>query len=295
MTALTLLLLLQQPPDPAKVEVKTHRLAGSVSMIEGAGGNIGVSVGEDGVFVIDDQFAPLAPKIKAAIALLSPRPLRFLINTHWHGDHTGGNQAMAQAGALIVAQDNVRKRLSTTQNLEAFHRTVPPAPAQALPVVTFSEEVTFYLNGDTVHVMHVPAAHTDGDAIIHFQKANVIHMGDTFFNGAYPVIDYSSGGTVDGVLLAQEKVLGMIDANTKLIPGHGPVGDRAALQAAHDLLKQARDRVAKLRAQGKTLEQTIAARPTAEWDAKWATPFVKPEVLVTMIYETLPKRPGARK
>src|SRR4051812_39904363 len=209
-----------QMPDLSKVEIKTHPVAGSVSMLEGAGGNIGVSAGDDGVFVIDDEFAPLAPKIKAAIAKISPKPLRFVCNTHWHGDHTGSNEQMAGYGALIVAHDNVRKRLGTEQVVEMMGgRKVPPSPEKALPVITFNDEVTFHLNGDEIHVVHVANAHTDGDAIVHFKKANVVHMGDTFINGFYPVIDFSTGGTIDGYLAAQEKVLAMIDANTRLIPG----------------------------------------------------------------------------
>ncbi len=277
-----------QMPDLAKVEIKSHPVAGSVTMLEGAGGNIGVSAGDDGVFVIDDQFAPLAPKIKAAIAKISPKPLRFVFNTHWHGDHTGSNEAMTGLGALIVAHDNVRKRMSVEQVMEAFGgRKIPPSAPRALPVVTFSDEVTFHLNGDEIHVFHVANAHTDGDAIVHFKKANVVHMGDTFINGSYPVIDFSTGGTIDGLIAAEEKVLAMVDADTKIIPGHGPIGDKAALAKTHDLIKEWRDAVAKAGA-GKTLEQTLAAKPTAKWDAQYANPFISGDLLTTMIYKTLP-------
>jgi glyoxylase-like metal-dependent hydrolase (beta-lactamase superfamily II) len=284
-----------QLPDPAKTEIKTTPVAGSVSMLEGAGGNIGVSAGDDGVFVIDDQFAPMAPKIKAAVAKISPKPLRFIFNTHWHGDHTGANEAMSGSGALIVAHDNVRKRMSVEQVMEAFGgRKVPPSPRNALPVVTFNDEVTFHLNGDEIHVFHVASAHTDGDAIVHFKKANVVHMGDTFINGHYPVIDFSTGGTIDGYLAAQEKVLSLVDAATLIIPGHGPLGDKAALQKTHDFIKDLRDAVAKAAA-GKTLEETIAAKPTAKWDAQFSSSFMKPEVIVTMIYKTLPPPKQTRK
>jgi cyclase len=283
--------------DPAKIDIKTTPVAGSVSMLQGAGGNIGVSVGDDGMFVIDDEYAPLAPKIKAALAKLSPKPLRFVFNTHWHGDHTGSNEAMAGAGALILAHDNARKRMTAEQVLEAFGgMRVPPAPEKALPVVTFNDEVTFHLNGDEIHVVHVPAAHTDGDAVVHFLKANVVHMGDTFINGGYPVIDFSTGGTIDGYLAAQEKVLALIGPDTKLIPGHGPLGDKATLQKTHDMIKGVRDAVAKAAAGGKTLEQVQAAKPTAAWDAEWAKGFIKPEMIVTMVYKTLPKaKPAAGK
>jgi glyoxylase-like metal-dependent hydrolase (beta-lactamase superfamily II) len=278
----------QHGPDPEKANIKATPVAGSVTMLEGAGGNIGVSGGDDGVFVIDDQFAPLAPKIKAAIAQISQKPLRFIFNTHWHGDHTGGNEALAGAGALIVAHDNVRKRMSTEQLVEMMGgKKIPPSPPKALPVVTFNDEVTFHLNGDEIHVFHVANAHTDGDAIVHFKKANVVHMGDIFIHGGYPVIDFSTGGSIDGYLAAQEKVLSVIDGNTRLIPGHGPLGDKAALQKTHDMIKQVRDAVAKAAAGGKTLDQVKAAKPTAKWDAEWGKGFVNGDLVTTMIYKTL--------
>jgi glyoxylase-like metal-dependent hydrolase (beta-lactamase superfamily II) len=281
----------QQPPDPDKVEVKTTAVAGSVSMLEGEGGNIGVSVGDDGVFIVDDEFAVLAPKIKAALARLSPKPVRFVFNTHWHGDHTGANEAMATAGAIIVAHDNVRKRLSTAQFMEFLNQVVPPSPPKALPVITFNDEVSFHLNGDDIHVLHVPNAHTDGDAIVYFTKADVVHMGDVFFtNGSYPLIDFSTGGTIDGYIAALEKMLGVIGQKTKIIPGHGHLSDKAALQRTHDMVKDIRDAVAKLAAGGKSLAQVIAAHPTARWDAEWGHGYIKPEMFVTMIYKTLPKK-----
>ena len=291
-------ILLLQFGDLTKVQIKTTKVAGSVSMLEGAGGNIGVTAGADGVFIIDDEFAPLAPKIKAAIAAISKQPLKFIFNTHWHGDHTGGNEVMSGNGALIVAHDNVRKRMSTEQVSELMKMfggpgTVPASPAKALPVITFSEDTTFFLNGDEIHIFHVPAAHTDGDAIIHFKKANVMHAGDVFINGAYPVIDYGSGGTIDGYIAAQEKLLSVVDDTTKIIPGHGPLADKAALQKAHDMIVAARAAIAKASQGGKkTLEQVIAAKPTAEWDAQWGT-FIKPEMFVTMVYKSLPAaKPG---
>jgi cyclase len=277
-----------QMPDFSKVEIKAHPVAGSVSMLEGAGGNIGVSAGDDGVFIVDDQFAPLSAKIKAAIARISTRPLRFVLNTHWHSDHTGGNEPLSGAGALVVAHDNVRKRMSVEQVLEALGRTVPPSPPKALPVVTFTDEVTFHLNGDEVHVFHVAPAHTDGDSIVHFKKANVVHTGDCFVNGQYPVIDYSSGGSIDGLLAAQEKLLARVNGDTKIIPGHGAVADKATLQKTHDMIKEIRDAVAKAAAGGKTLDQIIAAKPSAKFDADFGKGFVKPDLLVTMIYKTLP-------
>lgn len=276
-----------QTPDPATAAIKSTSLGASVWMLEGVGGNIGVSAGEDGVFVIDDQFAPAAPRIQAAIAQISKRPLRFVFNTHWHGDHTGGNEALAGAGALIVAHDNVRKRMSSEQFVEAFKRTVPASPARALPIVTFAQAVTFHLNGDEIHVFHLGNAHTDGDAVVQFRRANVVHTGDCFVNGSYPSIDYSSGGSIDGYIAAQKKLLSIVGSDTKIIPGHGPLGDKASLQAAHDMIVAARDAVAKAARGGKSLDQVVAAKPTAAWDEKWGTRSIKGDMFVTMIYKTL--------
>ncbi len=272
------------------VTVTTQTLAGSVSMLLGSGGNIAVSVGPDGVLMIDDQFAPLAPKIKAAIAKLSPGAVRFLINTHWHGDHSGGNEVFGRDGALIVAHDNVRNRMGTDQFLKLFNQKVPAAPGIALPVVTFAESVTFHLNGDDIHVIHVANAHTDGDAIIHFAKANVIHMGDTYFNGGYPFIDTGSGGSLVGVIKATESALAMIDDKTKVIPGHGPVGTKADLKTYHDLLVTIRDRINKIIAEGKTVDQVIAAKPLADLDAKYGKGFMGPDMFLRIIYESLSKK-----
>lgn len=274
-------------PDPATTPIKSTALGSSVWMLEGVGGNIGVSGGEDGVFIIDDQFAPSVPKIRAAIAEISKQPLRFVFNTHWHGDHTGGNEQLAGAGALIIAHDNVRKRMSSEQFVEAFKRSVPASPKKALPIVTFSQEVTFHLNGDEIHVFHVDNAHTDGDAIVQFRRANVVHSGDCFVNGSYPSIDYSAGGTIDGYIAAQEKLLSIVGPATKIIPGHGPLGDKASLQAAHDMLVAVRNAVAKAARGGKTLEQVLAAKPTAAWDETWGTRTIKGDMFTAMVFKTL--------
>ncbi len=278
-------LLASAQQDFSKVEIKTTALRDGTHMLTGAGGNIVASVGSDGVFIIDDQFAPLSDKIRAAVGKLSDKPVRFVVNTHWHGDHTGGNENMGKAGAVIVAHDNVRKRMSVEQLL--LGEKIPAAPNAALPVVTFATDLNLHLNGDSVRVQHVAHAHTDGDALVKFERANVLHMGDVYFNGLYPFIDASSGGSIGGLLAAIDSGLALSDAETLVVPGHGPVSNRAELAAYGAMLKGHRDRIAALKAKGKTLAQVIAAKPTASTDDTLGKAFIKPEQLVTFIYETL--------
>lgn len=239
------------------IQVKTIPITTNVYMLQGAGGNIGVSVGSDAVFVIDDQFAPLTKKILAAIAELTPNPVRFVVNTHWHSDHTGGNENLGQAGAIIYAHENVRRRMTAGQFIDALNSRVEPSPPGALPVVTFKDAVTFHINGDSVTTVHVAPAHTDGDVIIHFTKANVIHMGDTFHNAGLPFVDLSSGGSIHGIIAAADKVLAMSNAQTRIIPGHGPLADRARLKMYRDMVVALRDRVRTLISTGKTVEQVL--------------------------------------
>jgi glyoxylase-like metal-dependent hydrolase (beta-lactamase superfamily II) len=276
-----------QDQDFSKVEVKTVPVAGSVSMLQGSGGNIAVLVGPEGVLVVDDEYAPLVPKILTAIGKLSSKPVRFVVNTHWHGDHTGGNAGLGAEGAVIVAQDNVRKRMSTEQFNAFFKRTTPPSPAIALPIVTFAEGVRFYLDGEDIEVTHIGPGHTDGDSTVWFHKANVIHLGDNFFNGLYPFIDGASGGSIDGTVTALEGVLGRIDDQTKVIPGHGPLGTKADLKRFHDMLATVRDRVRQAIRDGKTQDQVLAMKPSAEFDAVWGGGFLKPNDFVTLVYVLL--------
>lgn len=270
-----------QTPDPYRLEP----LRGNLYVLFGQGGNIGVSAGPEGVFLIDDQFAPLIPGILEAIRKVNQGPIRFVLNTHYHGDHTGGNENLGRLGAVIIAHDNVRPRIERDLLTEGKS---PEEVHRALPVITFNDQTSLFLNGEEARAIHIERAHTDGDSIILFAASNVVHMGDLFFNGHYPYIDTEAGGSIDGLLAGLEAGLAKTDADTIVIPGHGPIGNRLDLIAYRDMLKTARDRVAKLKAEGKTLEQTIAAKPTADLDAAWEWPDIPAAELIRAIYESLP-------
>jgi glyoxylase-like metal-dependent hydrolase (beta-lactamase superfamily II) len=269
------------------VEYIPTQLSGTVTMVKGQGGNIAVSAGADGVFIIDDQLKPLTDQLLAAVRKIDDRPIRFVINTHYHGDHVGGNETLGKAGSVIIAHDNIRRRMSTDQFNHFFNDTTPAYPAESLPVVTFNDRVSLHLNGESVAVHHVPRGHTDGDSIVHFPVSNVLHMGDIFFKGLYPYIDLDGGGTIQGMIGAVELALSLADEQTKIIPGHGTLSNRAELQAYHDFLAKARDNVQALVDQGLGLEQAIAAQPTAEWDDTLGGVWIKPEQFVTFIYNSL--------
>ncbi len=271
------------------VEIKTVKLTDSVYMLVGAGGNIGLSIGEDGAFVIDDQYKELSEKILAAIKEISDEPVRFIVNTHWHGDHTGGNENMKKTGAVIVAHENVRKSMSTEHFSKVFNHLQPASPEAALPIVTFTDAMTFHFNGEDVHVFHVDPAHTDGDSIIHFRHANVLHMGDTFFNGMYPYIDVNTGGSIDGMIAAADTALKICDEKTKIIPGHGELANAADLRNYHDVLQAVRDTVRSLVDAGKTRDEVIAAKPSAKFDADWGNGFMQPDVWVGIVYDGMVK------
>lgn len=269
------------------ISVKAQALRGGVYMLTGSGGNLGLSVGSDGAFLIDDQYAPLSAKIIAAVAALTPLPIKFVVNTHWHGDHTGGNENMGKAGAILVAHENVRKRMSVEQFNDVFKRTTPPSPAGALPVVTFSDSVTLHMNGDDVVAFHVAPAHTDGDVIIHFTKADVVHMGDTYFIGSYPFIDVSTGGNVNGIIGVADRVLALCGAQTIVIPGHGPVSDCAGLRVYRNMVVTVRDRVRAEMQKGRTLEQLKAAGLSKEFDDTWGKGFIQPPIFIELVYRSL--------
>ncbi len=273
--------------DFSKVELKAEKLSATTYMLTGAGGNLGLSVGPDAVFLVDDQFAPLTTRITRAVAKLTKKPIRFVINTHWHFDHTGGNENLGKAGALIVAHENVRKRMSTEQFIEFLDMKIKMAPRVALPVVTFTRDVTFHLNGDEIYVYHVANAHTDGDAIVHFRTSDVVHMGDIFFNKLYPFIDTSSGGTVDGVIAGVDRVLEFATDKTKIIPGHGPLAGKADLKAYRDMLATVSGRIKDGIKAGKKLDEVVAAKPTAEFDAAWGKGFLPPAKFVEMLWKNL--------
>jgi cyclase len=268
------------------VVIKTIEVRDGIYMLMGAGGNIGVSVGEDGVFLIDDQFAPLTEKITAAVAKLSDMPIKFLINTHWHGDHTGGNENLGKENVLIVAHDNVHARMSV-DTLNAFGSTTPASPKAALPVITFNDTVTFRLNGHEIRAFHQSNAHTDGDSIIQFKEANVLHMGDVFFNGFYPFIDTSSEGSIDGVIRTVEHILGMVNDKTKIIPGHGQLADKKALKKYLEIMTTIRSRMQKLIDDGKTIDEIVAMKPYADYDESLGGGFMKPERFMRIVYDSL--------
>jgi glyoxylase-like metal-dependent hydrolase (beta-lactamase superfamily II) len=270
-----------QPPP--RSEIRVERIAPGVAVLIGRGGNIGVSYGVDGNILIDDQYAPATEAVVAAIRTLDPDPIRFVINTHWHGDHTGGNENLGRAGTVIVAHDNVRIRMTMPQVVRGS--PVPPSPSGALPVITFSENLTFHLNGDDIRAIHVDHAHTDGDVLIHWTRANVLHMGDVYWNGLLPFIDLDSGGSIDGVIAASTAALAIANETTVIIPGHGPVARRVDLFRYRDLLLGIRNRIGQGIAAGRTLAQ-IQAEGHADAYGR-ATDFITPAAFTETVYRSL--------
>lgn len=275
----------QAQTDFSKVQMKATKVAGNVYMLEGAGGNIGVSVGEDGLLIVDDQFAPLADKIRAALKGIADKKLKFILNTHWHGDHTGGNIAFGPE-ATIIAHDNVRKRLATEQKSTVFNTTTPASPKEALPVITFDQSLSVHFNGEDIRAIHFPHGHTDGDSVIFFSASNVVHLGDDFFAGRFPFVDLESGGSVEGLVKNIGELVNKIPADAKLIPGHGPISTLDDLKSYHRMLQQTTEIVRGKIAAGKTLDQIKSEGLPAEWKP-WGEGFIKTDRWVETIYKSL--------
>jgi cyclase len=281
-----------QGQDFSKVEMKVQKVAGTVYMLEGAGGNIGASVGDDGIVIVDDEFLPLAEKIEAALKGISDKPVRVVLNTHWHGDHTGGNPHFGEK-APIVAQENVRKRLATGGKTR-FGET-KPAEKTALPIITFEDKVSVHLNGEDIRAIHFPHGHTDGDSVIFFTQSNVVHMGDDFFNGGmFPFIDIESGGSVQGMIAGDEKVLAEVPDDVKIIPGHGPLATKEDLRKFIAVLKATSAAVEAGIKKGKTVAQLKQEKVLAKWDS-WGQSFIKTDLFIEILYDSLKNKPSGPK
>lgn len=274
--------------DWSQVEIKNNVVTNNISFLLGAGGNIGVLHGPDGVMIIDDQFAPLSDKIKTAIQEFAEGELKFVLNTHFHGDHTGGNENFKANGATIVGHENVRNRLGTSFTNELWDRVIEAKSESFWPVITFTKDMTFHFNGEEVNFVHVPSAHTDGDAIVHFKTSNVVHAGDAFVRYGYPFIDVSAGGSIDGMIAAQKKILEISNDDTRIIPGHGALATMAEVKELLKMLEETRDIVAKAKDSGKALEDLIAEKPLGAYHERWNGSFINSDVFVQTIYESLP-------
>ena len=271
----------------ADVEIHIVDATPNVLMLIGEGGNIGVSFGSDGVLMVDAQFAPLTERILAAVRTRTKGPLKLLVNTHWHQDHVGGNENMKAQGAVIAAHRNTRSRMSTEQFMGAVGSRVPASPTAALPDITFTNTLTYHWNGEQVSIFHAANAHTDGDVIVHFGEANVVQMGDTYFNGMYPFIDVDTGGSIDGMIAVADRVLALSDEATRIIPGHGALSDRTELLACRNMLSGIRDAVANLIAEGYSKEAIIAARPAARYDAAWGGGLLDADTFIGHVTNSL--------
>ncbi|HEX9361153.1 MAG TPA: MBL fold metallo-hydrolase [Bradyrhizobium sp.] len=286
------------PPHPAdlsKVEIKTIHLGDNCYMLQGEGGNITVAVAKDGIIMVDSQYAPLHDRIKAAIEAISKQPIKYLINTHYHDDHTGGNEAFAKDGVTIVSQINVSKRLAAGTTNGLTGAKIPPAPQAALPSDTYTNFSKIRLSGRVADLKHVANAHTDGDTYVWFKTANVLSTGDTFINGRYPNIDFANGGHINGMIAATEAYLKLAKAKTRIVPGHGPLADRAALMEYRAMLVTARERMAKLVKEGKSEDEAVAAKPFADLGAKWASTELESRNFIRVVYHSLADKPETRR
>ncbi|RXJ90702.1 MBL fold metallo-hydrolase [Arcobacter sp. CECT 8983] len=277
-------LLFANNHDKKEVVITTTKVANNIYMLQGQGGNIGVQIGKDGILMIDSQFAPLTKKIKGAISKLSQKNIKYLVNTHWHYDHTNGNENIGKDGVTIVAHENVKKRLSEDTFIKAFNKTVPALSKVGLPTITFNDKINFSMNNENIEVIYQKNAHTDGDSVIFFENANVVHTGDIYFNGFYPFIDESSKGDVDGIIKAVDYILSRIDDKTKVIPGHGKLSNKKELIYYKDTLVELNKRMKKLISEGKTLEEIVALKPFADYDKKLGGGFLPPEKFLKIFY-----------
>jgi glyoxylase-like metal-dependent hydrolase (beta-lactamase superfamily II) len=269
------------------VSIRPVRVTNQIYMLKGSGGNIGVMIGKDGTLMIDNQFAPLSNKINGAIKMLDPGEIRFLINTHLHGDHSGGNENFKRMGVTVVAHDLVREHMSTEKLNPTTKVVTPPRDKDALPVITFADKLNFHLNDEDIELIHLDPAHTDGDVVVHFRKANVYHMGDMFVTYGYPYIDYSSGGSVNGFIAALDKFLAMMDENTKIIPGHGELCSKADMKNFRDRLADIRDQVAAALKKGKKPSDITGLGITDKYEAEWGKGFIKGKDFVLTIADNL--------
>ncbi len=277
----------QMRAQAATVPIHTTKLYDNLYLLQGAGGNMAVQIGPDGKLLIDSSFAPAVPKIREALATLSNDPASTLINTHWHIDHTDGNEGMHAAGFTIYAHQMTRERLSTPQTMKLYDFSLPAAPPAAWPVLTFEDRMHLWHNGDSLDLAHFDPAHTDTDIYIHFHKANVLHVADIWFNGMFPFIDEGTGGNIDGMIKAGAKALALADSETKIIPGHGPLGNKAQLQQFHDMLAAVREKVAALKASGASEQEAIAKKPTAAFDAEYGKGMMNGDAFTGIVYRTV--------
>jgi len=290
--------LMAQDQDFSKVQIKVTKVSGNIYMLEGSGGNIAASVGEDGIVIVDDQYAPLADKIATALKAIgvTDKPVRFVINTHYHGDHTGGNLPFATGGSTVIAQDNVRKRLETGGKAgigPVMTMEQKPAPKGALPIITFDHDVTVHLNGEDIRALHFPAGHTDGDAIVFFPNANVVHMGDDFVRYGYPFIDVIAGGSVQGMIDACDKVAALLPVDVKVIPGHGQISTLADVREYSLMLKETSAAVQAAIKSGKTVDQMKKEKLLAPWDAKYSGKFITSDLFIETLYNSLTNQKNA--
>jgi cyclase len=277
--------------EDVKVQLTVEKITENISIIFDAGnGNTLMFAGEEGVLIIDTKSGPAIEKLSAKIAEISDKPIRYAINTHWHYDHVGGNELMGKAGATIIAHENVRKLMSTEQKIKFFNKTIPPSPEKALPLITYTKELALHLNGRKISAFHLGPGHTGGDTIVYFPRANVIHLGDLYFNRLYPYIGISSGGSIKSMIKAGNKVLAMIDENTKIIPGHGPLSNKAEYAKYLKMLTEIKTNVSKAIKAGKSMDDVIASKPTKKFDINWGKGFLGPDIFTRLVYMDLSRK-----